>query len=62
MSDPVLQLTGISKAYNRGQPGEVRVLNGVDLTVQPGEVVALVAAYSFWDLVSKYVAVRNSRC
>ena len=43
MSDPVLQLTGISKAYNRGQPGEVRVLNGVDLTVQPGEVVALVA-------------------
>ena len=43
MSDPVLQLTGISKAYNRGQPGEVRVLNGVNLTVQPGEVVALVA-------------------
>lgn len=43
MSDPVLALSGISKTYNAGKPGEVDVLRGVDLVVNPGEVVALVA-------------------
>ena len=43
MNDPVLRLTGISKAYNPGAPNEVQVLRGIDLTVAPGEVVALVA-------------------
>ena len=43
MSDPVLQLRGIVKTYKRGTPGEVQVLRGVDLSVQPGQVVALVA-------------------
>ena len=43
MSDPVLSLSGIYKAYNKGKPGEVAVLKGVDLTITPGEVVALVA-------------------
>ena len=43
MSDPVLQLAGIAKTYNAGLPSEVKVLRGVDLTVAPGEVVALVA-------------------
>jgi lipoprotein-releasing system ATP-binding protein len=43
MSDPALHLIGISKTYNSGKPGEVQVLRGVDLTVQPGETVALVA-------------------
>lgn len=38
-----LVLSGISKAYNAGKPNAVNVLDGVDLTVQPGEVVALVA-------------------
>jgi lipoprotein-releasing system ATP-binding protein len=38
-----LELSGIVKAYNRGRPGEVAVLRGVDLAVAPGEVVALVA-------------------
>ena len=42
MSD-ALALRGVSKTYNRGRPGEVRVLSGVDLRVAPGEVVALVA-------------------
>jgi lipoprotein-releasing system ATP-binding protein len=43
MSDPVLHLDAISKTYNTGKPNEVRVLQGVSLTVQSGEVVALVA-------------------
>ncbi|MEP2681517.1 MAG: ABC transporter ATP-binding protein [Sulfitobacter sp.] len=43
MNDPVLRLSGISKAYNPGAPTEVQVLRGIDLTVASGEVVALVA-------------------
>ena len=43
MSDPVLDLVGLEKVYNRGKPSEVPVLRGVDLTVARGEVVALVA-------------------
>ncbi len=38
-----LRLEGVSKSYNPGQPGEVRVLRGVDLALGRGEVVALVA-------------------
>ena len=43
MSDGVLALRGIEKAYNRGKPGEVSVLRGADLEIARGEVVALVA-------------------
>jgi lipoprotein-releasing system ATP-binding protein len=43
MSEPVLALAGVEKTYNRGRPGEVRVLRGIDLTIAPGEIVALVA-------------------
>ena len=43
MNDPVLQIDAISKTYNTGKPNEVKVLQGVSLAVQPGEVVALVA-------------------
>ncbi len=43
MSDAALRLDGISKSYNLGKPNEIKVLQGVDLNVQPGEVVALVA-------------------
>lgn len=43
MSEAALQLDAIGKTYNLGLPGEVRVLQGVNLVVQPGEVVALVA-------------------
>ncbi|MES2916744.1 MAG: ABC transporter ATP-binding protein [Pseudomonadota bacterium] len=42
MSD-MLELSGITKGYNRGKPSEVLVLRGVDLRVARGEVVALVA-------------------
>ena len=43
MSDHTLQVAGLTKTYNAGKPGEVRVLQGVSLDVAPGEVVALVA-------------------
>ena len=43
MSNPILQIDAITKAYNAGKPNAVTVLQGVSLTVQPGEVVALVA-------------------
>ncbi|SDE45183.1 ABC transporter ATP-binding protein [Limimaricola pyoseonensis] len=43
MSETVLKLSGIQKAYNHGKPNEVSVLRGADLAIVPGEVVALVA-------------------
>lgn len=43
MSEFALELAGIEKSYNRGQPSEVMVLNGATLEVRRGEVVALVA-------------------
>ena len=43
MNDPVLQLSAITKTYNKGLPGAVEVLKGADLTIARGEVVALVA-------------------
>lgn len=43
MSNPMLELNGITKAYNHGKPNEINVLRGVDLTLKAGEVVALVA-------------------
>jgi lipoprotein-releasing system ATP-binding protein len=43
MSEFTLQVANLTKTYNAGKPGEVRVLQGVSLNVRPGEVVALVA-------------------
>lgn len=43
MSKTILELSGITKAYNAGKPNEIAVLRGVDLTLEVGEVVALVA-------------------
>ena len=43
MNEITLELTGISKSYLQGTPGQVDVLRGADLTLQAGEVVALVA-------------------
>jgi lipoprotein-releasing system ATP-binding protein len=43
MSDAVLTLQGVQKGYNHGLPSEIQVLRGIDLTLNPGEVVALVA-------------------
>ena len=38
-----LALRGVAKTYNRDKPNAVEVLRGIDLSVAPGEVVALVA-------------------
>lgn len=43
MSDLTLELSGLTKAYNKGRDNEVNVLRGIDLSVSAGEVVALVA-------------------
>ncbi|WP_164887590.1 ABC transporter ATP-binding protein [Paenirhodobacter populi] len=39
----VLVLEKLEKSYNRGQPGEILVLRGIDLTIPRGQVTALVA-------------------
>lgn len=43
MSDPVLRLSDVKKSYNKGLESEVNVLGGVDLSLEAGEIVALVA-------------------
>ncbi|WP_438959185.1 ABC transporter ATP-binding protein [Nereida sp.] len=43
MNDPVLELKGVAKTYNAGQPKQIDVLRGIDLSISAGEVVALVA-------------------
>ena len=43
MSDVLLQLTDLHKTYKKGSAAEVTVLQGADLTLHAGEVVALVA-------------------
>ena len=41
---PVLEATGVEKSYRGGDGTLIRVLDGVDLTVSPGEMVAVVGA------------------
>lgn len=43
MADPALDLRGVARVYNRGTVAEVSVLQGINLTLQPGEIVALEA-------------------
>lgn len=43
MSEVTLRLNGVEKFYNKGLANEVHVLRGVDLTLNTGEMVALVA-------------------
>jgi lipoprotein-releasing system ATP-binding protein len=42
-SGPILALKGVQKTYNKGKPNAVEVLKGIDMALNPGEVVALVA-------------------
>ena len=41
---PILEATGVVKVFRGGDGGEVRVLEGVDLAVRPGEMVAVIGA------------------
>jgi lipoprotein-releasing system ATP-binding protein len=44
IADAVLACRGLKKTYRQGAAAEVPVLTGVDLTVRPGERVAIVGA------------------
>ncbi|MGN0984570.1 MAG: ABC transporter ATP-binding protein [Gemmiger sp.] len=39
---PLIEMRGIRKSYYIGQPNELEILHGIDLTVWPGEFVAIV--------------------
>lgn len=39
---PLIAMRGIRKSYYIGQPNELEILHGIDLTVWPGEFVAIV--------------------
>ena len=43
MSDLLLELNALKKAYHRGRPNQINVLNGANLDVKRGEIIALVA-------------------
>lgn len=38
---PIIEMQGIRKSYYVGQPGELEILHGINLTVYAGEFVAL---------------------
>jgi putative ABC transport system ATP-binding protein len=42
-SKPVIQIQNVSKVYGHGE-NEVRALRGVDLTVEPGEMIAIMGS------------------
>ena len=46
MSEVMLSLESVTKAYNKCKPAEVQVLRGASLSVAKGEVVALVAPWA----------------
>ena len=39
---PLIEMHGIHKSYYIGKPNELEILHGIDLTVYPGEFVAIV--------------------
>ena len=41
-AQPLIQMQGIRKSYYIGRPNELEILHGIDLTVYPGEFVAIV--------------------
>ena len=42
MAEPIIFMKGIVKRYYPGKPNELEILHGIDLTVYPGEFVAIV--------------------
>lgn len=43
MSEAVLELKSVTKSYNQGRANQIDVLRGIELTLNAGEMVALVA-------------------
>ncbi len=39
---PIIEMRGIVKRYYEGKPNELEILHGIDLTVYPGDFVAIV--------------------
>ena len=39
---PVLELKGIRKSFNVGEPNETEILHGIDLVLRPGEFCSLI--------------------
>ncbi|HPY83507.1 MAG TPA: ATP-binding cassette domain-containing protein, partial [Ruminococcus flavefaciens] len=44
MSKRVIEMSNIIKRYYIGQPNELQILNGMNITVHEGEFVAIVGA------------------
>ena len=42
LQTPLIEMRGIVKTYNVGKENELEILHGIDLTVYPGEFVAIV--------------------
>lgn len=42
MTTPLIELSGVRKRYNIGEPSETEVLHGIDLRIDAGEFAALV--------------------
>lgn len=38
---PTIELAGVSRTYSKGRPVEVHALEGIDLTIRPGEFVSI---------------------
>lgn len=37
-----IQINSLTYSYNRGLPGEIKALNGINLTIEPGEILSIV--------------------
>jgi putative ABC transport system ATP-binding protein len=44
MSDKIIQMSGIYKRFYIGQPNELEILHGIDLTVERGEFISIIGS------------------
>lgn len=40
----LIELAGITRTFNQGQPSELTVLKGIDMTIERGEFVSVIGA------------------